>query len=92
MLVTLISPAFTVGAILSTLYGAAVHLLLGGDGRRLVATIIAAWVGFVLGQAIAEIMELHVMSLGTLNLLSASAGALLAAIMTVFLSARRRTK
>lgn len=89
MFLSMISPAFTVGALLATLYGALVHLILGGDGRRLIATIIAAWVGFSLGQAIAQIMEVHVMGVGSLNLLSASIGALLAAVMTVFLSARR---
>jgi hypothetical protein len=89
---TVLSPAFTVGAILATLYGATVHMILGGDGRRLAATIVAAWVGFWIGQAIAQIMELHVMSLGSLNVLSASLGALLAAVMTVFLSVRRRAK
>jgi hypothetical protein len=61
---TVLSPAFTVGAILATLYGATVHMILGGDGRRLAATIVAAWVGFWIGLAIAQIMELHVMSLG----------------------------
>lgn len=92
MIVTVISPTFTLGAILATLYGAMVHLLLGGDGRRLAATILAAWVGFVIGQAVAQIMDMNVMRLGSLNVLSASIGALLAAVMTVFLSARRRTK
>lgn len=87
----ILSPAFTFGILIATLYGLFTHLLFGGDGRRLVATIVAGWVGFAIGQAVGQVMDIQVLALGPINLLSASLGALLATCATAFLSAHRNT-
>jgi uncharacterized membrane protein YeaQ/YmgE (transglycosylase-associated protein family) len=85
----ILSPAFTFGFLISTLFGLLAHVIFGGDGRRLVATIVAGWVGFGIGQAIGQVMDIRVLALGPINLLSASFGAVVATAATAFLSAHR---
>jgi uncharacterized membrane protein YeaQ/YmgE (transglycosylase-associated protein family) len=87
----ILSPAFTFGILIATLYGLLTHLIFGGDGRRLVATIVAGWVGFAIGQAIGQVMDIRVLALGPINLLSASFGALMATTATAFLAAHRNS-
>lgn len=83
------SPAFALALILATLYGALTHLLLGGDGRRLAIMIVSGWVGFAIGQAIGQIMEIHVIAVGPLNLFTASLGAVIATLTSGLLAVRR---
>jgi uncharacterized membrane protein YeaQ/YmgE (transglycosylase-associated protein family) len=85
----ILSPAFTSGILIATMYGLLAHLIFGGDGRRLVAMLVAGWVGFAIGQAIGQIMDIRVLALGPINLLSASFGAVVATISTAFLAAHR---
>ncbi len=75
---------------LATLYGAMAHLILGGDGRRLVFFILAAWVGFAIGQAAGQVMNIRVLAIGPTNTLTATLGSLIALVTTAVLSARRR--
>ncbi len=84
------SPAFTFGLIVATIIGALTHLLLGGDSRRLIALIIAGWVGFAIGQGIGQIFAIRLLAIGPLNMLSASLGAFLATISMSILSAQRQ--
>jgi len=65
------------------------HLVLGGDGRRLAVLIVAGWVGFAIGQAIGQIMEIHVLAVGPLNLFTASLGTLIATLTSGLLAVRR---
>ena len=84
------SPAFTLGLIVATIIGALAHLLMGGDGRRLLALIMAGWVGFAIGQGIGQVFTIRLLAIGPLNMLSALLGAVLATISTSILSAQHR--
>jgi uncharacterized membrane protein YeaQ/YmgE (transglycosylase-associated protein family) len=84
-----LSPAFTFGLLIATLYGALAHLLMGGDGRRLMGMIFAAWVGFAIGQAVGQVMGIRALPLGSINLLSATLGSLMVVALVAFLAHRR---
>ena len=75
-------PAFVGGALIATLFGAAFHLVVGGDGRRLGLYLLAGWLGFALGHVVGNWSGVTAGRLGALNLLTATVGswtALLAA-------------
>jgi hypothetical protein len=92
----LLSPAFTFGLLLATLYGALTHLILGGEVRLLLVYILASWVGFGIGQGIGQVMAIRLLAIGQINVLTATLGSLIALATTVFLSqgraASRRTR
>lgn len=82
-------PALTLAFILATLYGAVFHLFAGGDARRLAMYLLAAWVGFAVGQLLGMVLNLQILTIGTLQLASATAGSF-AALFSVMLLMRRR--
>lgn len=84
----IVSPTFTFGIAVATLFGTLAHLILNGQGRHLLAYILAAWVGFGIGQAIGQVMNIRVLGIGDLNMLTAGIGALIAIITTMILSPR----
>jgi hypothetical protein len=86
------SPILTFSFILATLYGAAFHVILGGDARRLVIFLLTSWVGFALGQFVGVTFGIDVFAIGALRVVSASAGALLALVAVSFLTSRRLRK
>jgi len=75
---TLPGPNATFGFILATLFGAAFHLLVGGDARRLALFLLSGWVGFGLGQILGTIFEINILNIGALRIVTASFGALVA--------------
>ena len=83
------SPTLTFAFILATLYGAAFHLLLGGDARRLAVFLLASWVGFGLGQFIGITLRIDLFNVGALHVVSATVGALAALIALSFLTSQR---
>jgi hypothetical protein len=60
-------PTIVFGVLLSTLYGAAYHLIRGGSLRRMLFFIVLAWAGFWLGDAIGYFMRWNFASAGALN-------------------------
>ena len=72
--------AYLLGFILSTLYGAAFHFLVGGNFRRLVLFMLAGWLGFALGHLVGDYFGIDVLAIGPLNVLTATIGAGLALI------------
>jgi hypothetical protein len=85
-----LTPSFTFGILLGALYGALGHLIIGGNVRRLIALILAAWIGFAIGQAAGQVMDIRALAVGSVNVLSASLGSLIAVAAAAVLSARRR--
>ena len=83
------SPSLTLGFILATLYGAAWHVLFGGDARRLAFFLIAGWLGFALGQFAGVAFTVTIFDVGPLHTLSATIGALLALFLARLLTGRR---
>jgi hypothetical protein len=75
------SPTFVFSAIVATLYGAAFHLVSGGDARRLALFLLASWLGFALGHSVGEVLGVTLLDIGPLHMLSATAGAWLALVV-----------
>ncbi len=61
-------PAFLLGFVLSTLYGAAFHLWRGGSLGRLIFYLALSWAGFWIGQFLAELLGWSFLSVGPLHL------------------------
>lgn len=76
------SPATSFGLMLATFYGTLAHLVLGGDGGRLVAYILASWAGFVIGQAAGEVFGMAIAGIGPIHVGGATFGALAAIVLT----------
>ncbi len=61
-------PAFLLGLVLSTLYGAAFHLWRGGSLGRLFFYLALGWAGFWIGQWLAGQLGWLFLSVGPLHL------------------------
>jgi uncharacterized membrane protein YeaQ/YmgE (transglycosylase-associated protein family) len=86
------APTFIFAFVLSTLIGAAAHLIFGGDARRLAAFLVLSWVGFAAGQFIGTIFQITLFAYGTLNLFAAIMGSITAVALSLMLTARRPRK
>lgn len=63
------------GFLLASIYGAAFHLVFGGPIKHILVYLVAAWLGFFIGQFIGDFMNFEVLKLGKIHLASASLGA-----------------
>lgn len=86
------SPTLTFAFILATLYGAAFHVILGGDARRLAVFLLTSWIGFTMGQLVGVTFGIDVFAIGALRVISASLGSIVALITISFLTSRRMRK
>jgi uncharacterized membrane protein YeaQ/YmgE (transglycosylase-associated protein family) len=86
------APTLTFAFILATLLGAAFHLLMGGDARRLALFLLSGWIGFGLGHAIGAALGINLFTVGTLRLVSAFLGAAIALVAAAFLTSSRKRK
>lgn len=75
--VALPTPSVTFAFMIATMLGAGFHLLVGGDVRRLALYLLAAWMGFALGQVTGSLLGIGILKVGVLRLLPAITGALL---------------
>lgn len=82
-------PTATFAFIIATLLGAGFHFLVGGDVRRLALFLLAGWVGFTLGHMVGALFEIDILNIGTLHIVSASAGALVALSAAFVLTSAR---
>ncbi|MDX1662409.1 MAG: hypothetical protein R3272_01370 [Candidatus Promineifilaceae bacterium] len=71
---------------LATAYGAAFHVILGGPARRILLYVLSAWVGFTLGHFVGEMLDVELLTLGAINLFSASLGTWIALIASWLLT------
>lgn len=67
-------PALLLSALLSTAYGAAFHLWRGGDMRRLILFLLAAWLGFGLGQLAGALIGWGAAMIGEVHVIEATIG------------------
>jgi uncharacterized membrane protein YjjP (DUF1212 family) len=88
----LLSPIITFAFILATLYGAAFHLILGGDARRFAVFLLSSWIGFGLGQVVGLTFQVDFYSIGSLRVFSATLGSLVALAAASFLTSKRLRK
>lgn len=85
-------PTVVFGFILATLLGAAFHLVFGGDARRLAVFLLAGWAGFGIGHVAGVLFGINLLNIGTLRVVSASFGALVALATTSVLTPKRPRK
>ena len=83
-----IASGLVLGFLLSTVYGAVFHLLVGGPPRKLLLYVLASWFGFALGHFVGDLLGIEALKLGAIHLLAASIGSWLALILSWFLSTR----
>jgi len=74
-------PAILLSALLSTAYGAVFHVWRGGSLRRLGLFLVAAWVGFGLGQLAGMLIGWDAGQVGEVHLIEATLGSLIALIV-----------
>jgi hypothetical protein len=86
------SPILTFAFILATLYGAAFHLIFGGDAKRLAIFLLSSWIGFGLGQIVGITFDIDTYLIGALRVVSASMGSIIALIASSFLTSKRLRK
>jgi uncharacterized membrane protein YeaQ/YmgE (transglycosylase-associated protein family) len=83
-------PDVTFAFVLATLLGSAFHLIVGGDARRLALFLLAGWIGFGLGHLLGTIMEINLFNIGTLRVVAATTGAVIALVAAAFFTGNRR--
>lgn len=83
-----IASGLVLGFLLSTIYGALFHLIVGGRPRKLLLYVIASWVGFALGHFLGDLLGFEPLKLGAIHLLAASIGSWLALIISWFFTTR----
>ena len=82
-------PTLTFAFIIATLLGAGFHFVVGGDVRRLALFLLAGWVGFALGHMLGVLFEINFLNIGTLRIVAAAGGALVALMAAFVLTAGR---
>jgi hypothetical protein len=68
----LLSPPFVLSALLSTALAALFNLWQGGSTRDLALYLIAAWLGFALGELLGDWMGLDLFMIGQIHAAEAS--------------------
>jgi hypothetical protein len=82
-------PIFTFAFVVATLIGALFHLIIGGDARRLAFFLVASWLGFAMGQALGNSMDIQLLMIGQLRMFAASTGALFALFIAYIFTSNR---
>ena len=87
----LFSPGFLFAFLLATAYGAGFHLLFGGRLRKFLLYLLAAWMGFALGQWVGATLNLALLDVGPVHAFTASLGAWLAPVLSHWLGKDRHS-
>lgn len=85
------TPTLLLAFALATAYGAGFHFWQGGGARRLALFLLSGWLGFGLGHLLGNLLGLHWVAVGTLNLLTATLGAGLALFAAKVLASAERS-
>lgn len=85
-------PTVTFAFILATILGALFHLIVGGDARRLALFLLSGWIGFSLGHVLGGILGIDILPIGSLHIVTAGFGAVVALVVARFLTASRGGK
>lgn len=83
-----IASGLVLGFLLSTIYGALFHLIVGGRPRKLLLYVVASWVGFAFGHFLGDLLGFELLKLGAIHLLAASIGSWLALTISWFFTTR----
>jgi uncharacterized membrane protein YjjP (DUF1212 family) len=82
-------PSLTFSFVLATLIGAAFHLIVGGDFRRLALYLLTGWAGFAVGHTVGVLLNLDTFNIGTIRAFPAVMGTLVALVVAFSLSSKR---
>jgi hypothetical protein len=77
----LLSPTLALGAVLSTAYAALFHLWKNGDTLALRYYLLAAWLGFAGGHILGNMVNIHWLQVGQLNVVGGTVGAMIALLI-----------
>ncbi len=77
-------PSLLLAIILSTLYGALFHLIMGGSSSRMLFYLIASWLGFALGHFAGVWFGVTLGAIGPLNAGTASLASWLMLLLARF--------
>ncbi len=83
-----IASGLVLGFLLSTIYGAVFHLIMGGPPRKLLLYVVASWIGFAVGHIVGDLLGAELLKLGAIHLLAASIGSWVALILSWFFTVR----
>jgi uncharacterized membrane protein len=83
-----IASGLVLGFLLSTIYGAIFHLILGGPPRKLLLYVVVSWAGFAAGHFVGDLLGFEVLKLGAVHLLAASIGSWAGISLSWFLTDR----
>lgn len=83
------APALIFAFVISTLISAIVHLIVGGDAKRLATMLIAGWIGFAIGQVIGVVFQVNMLNIGALRILPAVTCTIAALVIVILLTGRR---
>ena len=75
------APSFVLSALLSTAFGLIFHIIRGGTLIRLLLLIVAAWLGFAIGQLIGSLLDWPLLRIGDVYVLQGFIGSLGAMIL-----------
>jgi hypothetical protein len=75
------APSLILSALLSTAFGLIFHLIRGGNLIRLFLLLVAAWIGFAIGQLIGSLLGWPLLRLGDVYVLQGLLGSLGAMIL-----------
>lgn len=85
-------PSVLFAFILATLFGAAFHLLMGGDARRFALYLLAGWLGCAVGQVVGTALAIDLFAIGPLRTGAAALGSLIALVIAYVLGVRLQTR
>ena len=63
------------------MYGLGVHIIMGGNARRMVLFVVTSWLGFLLGQYVGDYLQIALFRIGVVHFLPAS---VCAAVLLLF--------
>ena len=79
-------PGLYFALLISTGLGLIFHFVRGGGLARLVMYLVTAWVAFLAGQVVADLLDWHLFRVGPLNLFAAVMAALTGLLTASFLA------
>ena len=74
-------PSFLMAAIVATGVGLVYSIWRGGSLTRMALFVVAAWIGFAVGQLIGSVLDLHVLLIGEVHLLEGVLGSLIVLVL-----------
>ncbi|HEY60950.1 MAG TPA: hypothetical protein G4N92_09775 [Anaerolineae bacterium] len=79
-------PAFFFGSLIASLIGSIIHLIFGGNIKRIVSYIFFSWVGFWIGNTVSSHLNIQILLYGPVDFGMAAIGSCLLLAFIYWLS------